>query len=69
MKDIFKEWKRNAHASYLAQRAEEAFQITEYGGELWFISDRCLICPCSMMKDDPLESLKELRRLFVERNS
>jgi hypothetical protein len=68
MKNILKEWRRNAHESYLLQRAECVFQITEYKGELWFIYERCLLCPCSMMKGEPLEALKELRLLFIERN-
>ena len=67
-KKDFNEWRENSRHSALVERAEDIFQVTEYKGEFWFLFNRCLICPCSMMKDAPIDALQEMRRLYVERN-
>lgn len=51
------------------RESEERYQVCEYGGELWFTFVGGLVCPCSMLKDDPVESLKVMRELYVRRNS
>lgn len=49
--------------------SEEKYQVCEYGGELWLTFVGGLVCPCSMLKDDPVESLKKMRELYVKRHS
>lgn len=47
--------------------SEEKYQVCEYGGELWLTYSGCLVCPCSMLKDGVIESLRKMRELFVQR--
>lgn len=51
------------------RESEEKYQVCEYGGELWLTFVGGLVCPCSMLKDDPVESLKKMRELYVKRHS
>ena len=48
--------------------AEEVFQVKEYGGELWVTYNGNLVCPCAMLKQEPVEAIKQMRELYVERN-
>lgn len=50
------------------RESEEKYQVCEYGGELWLTFVGCLVCPCSMLSDDPVESLKKMRELYVKRH-
>ena len=45
------------------------YQVQEYKGELWLTYRGNLICPCSMLKSEPVESLSRMRELYVERKS
>lgn len=47
--------------------SEEKYQVCEYGGELWLTYSGCLVCPCSMLKDSPVDALCKMRELFVQR--
>lgn len=47
--------------------ANTLFQVKEYDSELWLTYDGWLVCPCSMLKDDPVESIKRMRELYLER--
>lgn len=51
------------------QEAEETYQIKEYGGELWLTFNGCLVCPCSMLNQEPVEAIKRMRELYVKRNN
>lgn len=50
------------------RESEEKYQVCEFGGELWLTFIGALVCPCSMLKDDPVESLKVMRELYVKRH-
>lgn len=50
------------------READEKYQVCEYGGELWFTFSGCLVCPCSMFSDDPVEALGKMRDLYVKRH-
>lgn len=52
----------------IIRESEEKYQVCEYGGELWLTFVGGLVCPCSMLKDDPVESLKKMRELYVKRH-
>lgn len=54
---------------YIKERANDIYQITEYGGRLWFTYNGSLFCPCDMMKKELLDALAELRSSFIERHS
>ena len=43
------------------------YQVQEYQGELWLTYSDNLVCPCSMLKSEPVESLAKMRELYVER--
>jgi len=47
--------------------ADAYFQVREYGGELWLTYDGCLVCPCAMLRKEPVEALKEMRELYIRR--
>lgn len=46
----------------------DLFQVREYEGKLWLTFSGNLICPCDMFKSEPMNSLNEIRDLYVERN-
>lgn len=46
--------------------AEEFYQIKEKMGELWITYDGVPIIPESLLKNQALETLKELRELYVK---
>ena len=46
--------------------AEEFYQIKEKMGELWITYDGDQIIPESLLKNQALETLKELRELYVK---
>ena len=48
--------------------AENIYQVKEYGGELWITYNNGLVCPTSMLKVDPVEALKKMRELFIQRD-
>ena len=43
------------------------YQVQEYKGELWLTYSGNLVCPCSMLKSEPVESVAKMRELYVER--
>ena len=49
--------------------AEVLFQIKEKGGELWLTYSGWLVCPCSMLKEAPVDAVRKMRELYVERES
>lgn len=69
---IIERYRRNkAERTHLetVERASTLYQVQEYGGELWLTFDSCLICPCAMLKDLPVEAVTKMRTLYIERNS
>lgn len=53
----------------IEQRACDIYQVQEYNGELWLTFNGNLFCPASMMKNDAVDSVGELRKMFIERNA
>lgn len=51
-----------------AETAADLYQVREYKGELWVTYNACLVCPCSMLKDEPVEAVKKMRELYIERS-
>ena len=49
--------------------SKEIFQVEEYEGSFWLIHNGALVCPMDMFKGDPIGTLLEIRKLYVERNS
>ena len=52
----------------IREDAENRYQITEFGGELWLTHNGGLVCPCSMLKNDAVESVRAMRQLYLERH-
>ena len=50
-------------------QAHLIYQIQEYDGKLWLTFSGALVCPTDMFKKEPIDSLTEIRNLYVERNS
>jgi hypothetical protein len=48
------------------QEAEEHYQLCEKDGEIWIKYDQVPIVPESLLAKPALETLKELRRKYVE---
>ena len=45
------------------------YQITEHDGEIWVTFNNFLVCPCSMLKDEPVEAIKKMRELYIKRHA
>lgn len=52
----------------LAYKASWMFQIREHNSELWLTYgvNGALICPCSMLKGEPVEAVKQMRELYIK---
>lgn len=48
------------------KRAEREFQVTEFNGVLWLTHMGCLICPCSMFKEEPITALQHIRKEYTD---
>ena len=51
------------------ERAADLYQIREYESQLWLTFNGNLICPCSMLNDEPVVALNVMRKMYVERNT
>lgn len=64
---------KSSQAERKKQRVEEdatyIYQIKEYNGELWLTFRESLVCPCSMLKEEPVDAVKAMRDLFIKKNS
>lgn len=49
-------------------KANETYNVKIHGEELWLTCNGILVCPCSMLKDDPVEAVNKMRELYVKRN-
>lgn len=45
------------------------YQIQEFDGKLWLTYNGALICPMTLFSESPIDTLNEIRILYVERNS
>ena len=64
-------WKESpdTRKSEAEEKAKELYQVQEYQGEIWLTFDGRLVCPASMLKDSPVDALKTMRALYIERNA
>ena len=63
--DYYKKKIRNSNI----ETASMMFQIMEYEGELWLTFNNCLVCPCSMLNDSPVEAVRKMRELYLKRKA
>jgi hypothetical protein len=63
---IVERYRRMNHNSVVG-RANEAYNVMIYDDELWLTCNGALVCPCSMLKDEPVDAVEKMRKLFVER--
>ena len=47
--------------------SKEKFQIREYNGEVYLTVDGQLICPMSMLRNDEVSVLSDIRDLYIDR--
>ena len=47
--------------------SSELFQLREYNDEIWLTYDSHLVCPCSMLNAEPVDAIKKMRELYIER--
>ena len=67
---IFERYKKNRTESNhdeVVRNSLTLFQLREHDGEIWLTYGDNLVCPCSMLKDSPVESIETMRRLYIER--
>ena len=48
----------------LDRRVNNMFQIKERDGMVWIVYEGCFICPCYMLKEDPIVALKIMREEY-----
>lgn len=68
---IFEKYNRSQSEKKRLQVVEDAnffYQITEHDGEIWLTFNNSLVCPFSMLKDEPVETLKKMRELYIKRH-
>jgi hypothetical protein len=53
----------------IVAEANDFYQICEHDGELWFTYRCFLVCPCSMLNEEPVEAIKKMRGLYIKRNN
>lgn len=61
--------KKFYNAKRSEQRSVEVYQISEHNGKLWFTFMSNLVCPCDMLKDEPVAALKRMREDFIAREN
>ena len=67
---IFERYKQNRDESNhedVVRNSQRLFQLTEYNGEIWLTYEGELVCPCSMLKEEPVKAVCAMRNLYVER--
>ena len=68
MKNIFRTLKESHTknvAKLINRRAKEMYQIKERDGEIWLTYEGCYVCPCSMLKEEPVDAICKLRDIFI----
>jgi hypothetical protein len=68
--EIFERYKKNRtenNHEEVVRNSQRLFQLKEYNGEIWFTYENELVCPCSMLKDEPVNAVCEMRKLYIER--
>lgn len=48
------------------ERADELFQLCENDGELWLTYGGYLVIPASLLANDPITTLRQIRQYYIE---
>jgi len=51
------------------EQANELFQLREYDSQIWLTFNGSLVCPSEMLSIEPVEAVKKMRELYIERES
>lgn len=65
----FFKWYDHKKEKRVRETASHLFQLTEYDGSIWLTYNGCLVCPCSMLKDAPVNALQQMRDCYINRNA
>lgn len=57
--------RRHRKQAELLQTLQQAYQVKEYHGELWFTYCGDPVIPCSMLNDLPIDALQKIRKLHL----
>ena len=50
-----------------AETSRSLYQLCEFNGEIWLTYGGNLVCPSSMLKDEPVEAVEKMRDLYIGR--
>lgn len=64
----YKEYMRRRQERRLIQLSREVYQAKELDGELWLTHNGSPVLPASKIYGNLVDTIKEMRNLFVERN-
>ena len=67
---IFERYRNNKTANKheeVVKYSQNLYQLREYNGEIWLTYDGHLICPGSMLKEEPVKAVTDIRKLYVDR--
>lgn len=65
--ELFKKDNSEANRKEVENASLTLYQIQEYGGEIWLTYNGNLICPCSMLNEDPVKAIGVMREMYVAR--
>ena len=68
--EIFERYKKNRtenNHEEVVKNSQRLYQLTEYNGEIWLTYEGELVCPGSMLKEEPVKAVCAMRELYVER--
>lgn len=51
------------------EQASELFQLREYDRQIWLTFNGSLVCPSEMLSIEPVEAVRKMRELYIERES
>lgn len=61
----YKENSRQDRMQMIIEKSRDMYQVKEFDGALWLTFNGQYVCPCSMLKGEAIESLSEMRSLYV----
>ena len=63
----YKKSKTESNHEAVVRNSQRLFQLKEYKGEIWLTFGGELVCPSSMLNEDPVKAVCTMRDLYVER--
>lgn len=67
--NVFSKWLNYKSKETCEAEARTIYQISERNGSLYLTYNGAYVCPMELFKQDAIATLKEIRNLYVERNS